>query len=50
MTFSSWLSDGVLTQSLPFFELVAFVDQQRGVAAVVHDQLRALAAGMADGA
>ena len=28
-------------------QLVAFVDEQRGVAAVVHDQLRALAAGMA---
>ncbi len=48
MTFSSWLPDGVLTQSLPFFELVAFVDQQRDVAAVVDHQLRTLAAGMAE--
>ena len=48
MTFSSWLPDGVLTQSLPFFQLVALVDQQRDVAAVVHDQLRTLAAGMAE--
>ena len=39
MTFSSWLPEGLLTQSLPFFELVAFVDEERDVAAVVHDQL-----------
>ena len=46
MTSSSWLPLGVLTQSLPCSILVAFVQQQRGVSAVVHDQLRALAAGM----
>ena len=49
MTCSSWLSLGVLTQLLPFFEFVAFVDQQRDVAAVVDDQLRAFAAGMVSG-
>jgi hypothetical protein len=37
----------VLTQSLAFFEFVAFVDEQRHVAAVIDDELRALAAGMA---
>ena len=46
MTCSSWLSAGVLTQSSPFFELVALVDEQRGVAAVVDDELRAVAARM----
>ena len=28
------------------FQFVAFVDEQRGVAAVVHDELRAFVAGM----
>ena len=32
-----------------FFQLIAFVDQQGGVAAVIDNQLRALAAGMAEG-
>ena len=32
------------TQPSPFFKLIAFVDEQRRVAAVVHDELRALAA------
>ena len=44
MTCSSWLPLGVLTQSLAFFEFVAFVDEQGGVAAVIDDELRAFAA------
>ena len=46
MTATSWLSLGVLTQVAAVFEFVAFVNEQRGVAAVVHDELRAFVAGM----
>ena len=43
ITCSSWLPDGVFDPVAAFFELVAFVDEQRDVAAVIDDELRALA-------
>ena len=43
MTFSSWLPLGVFDPVAAFFELVAFVDEQRHVAAVIDDELRAFA-------
>ena len=44
ITCSSWLPDGVVDPLVAVFQLIALVDQQRHVAAVVHDQLRPLAA------
>ena len=46
MTCSSWLPLGRVDPVAALFHLVALVEQQRGVAAVVHDQFRAFAAGM----
>ena len=47
MTSSSWLADGGIHPLAAVLQFVALVDQQGGVAAVVHDQLRALAARVA---
>ena len=44
MTCSSWMPDGRVDPVVAVFELVALVDQQRDVAAVIDDELRALAA------
>ena len=44
MTCSSSLSAGASTQSVALLELVALVDEQRGVAAVIDDELGAEAA------
>ena len=48
MTCSSWLPDGRVDPVAAFFQLVALVDQQRDVAAVINDQFGTLAAGMSD--
>ena len=48
MTSSSWLPDARVHPIAAVLEFISFVDQQRGVAAIVHDQLRPLAAGVAE--
>ena len=45
MTFSSWLPALAVHPLVAFFEFVAFVNEQRHVAAVIDDELRALALG-----
>ena len=45
MTFSSWVPGSVIHPVVAFFELVAFVDEERHVAAVIDDELRAFAVG-----
>ena len=42
MTFSSWLPEGRVDPIGAILQLVAFVDEQRYVAAVIDHQLRAL--------
>ena len=45
MTETSWLSLGCRAQLGTFSEFVTFVNEQRRVAAVIHDELRAFVAG-----
>ena len=46
MTSSSWLPLGRVDPVAAVFHFVTLVEEQRGVAAVIDDQLRAFVAGM----